>query len=163
MRLGTEVPGILTDKWLFVADDAHNIAQRVRDYDSESRLVAHAETHELAIARWVQASFCPGGAYIIAFKCFDPDTEEPIIGEPDARVLELLKRADTWRRRNPHRFYRATQKIIERREAHNRSLMHDRAAEIARRSVHKSKARHGIKDKAAMPGRTVSGLWIPGS
>jgi hypothetical protein len=156
VKLGGEVPGIHTDAWLFVADDTHGIARQVREYDSDARLVAHAETQELAIARWVQESFCPGGAWVIVCKCFDPDTEQPLTGEPDSRVMTLLRRADTWRRRYPERYARAARRVLEGRERLRRAELAERNRELAERAVHRYRKNEGIKTKASVPR-----LWVP--
>lgn len=151
MRLGDEVPGILTDKWMFVADDTHKITERVKQYDSACRLVCHVETKQLGIARWVQAEFAQGGAWMIAFRARDPETGDPIIGEPDERVVWQMGRFDTWRRRNPERMDRAVAETIRRRQEQLSEAEQEKNAEMAEKFVRGWKQRTGIKDKIIVP------------
>lgn len=151
MRLGDEVPGILTDKWLFVAGDTHKITERVKQYDSACRLVCHVATQQLGVARWVQESFAPGGAWMIAFRARDPETGDPITGEPDERVIWQMGRFDTWRQKNPGRMHRAAAEVLRRRQEQLSAAESEKNAEIAEEFVRGWKQRTGIKDKIVVP------------
>ncbi|NBV24120.1 MAG: hypothetical protein EBS05_19650 [Proteobacteria bacterium] len=151
MRMGDSVPGILTDEWKFVAEDAHRVAERVREYDRDCRLAVHVPTHQLGVARWTVASFAEGGAWMIAFRCRDPETGEPMIGEPDERVLWLMDRFDMWKQANPGRLAKAAAEIQRRRAEHLEEADRERNAEMAEKFVRGWKLKEGIKDKIYVP------------
>lgn len=151
MRMGASVPGILTDEWKFVAEDGGDYVQKVRDYDRDCRLAIHVPTHQLGIARWTIASFAEGGAWMIAFRCRDPETGEPMIGEPDERVIWLLNRFDMWKNANPSKLAKAAEQIQRRRDEQLDEPTKERNADMADKFVRGWKLKEGIKDKIYVP------------
>lgn len=136
---------------MFVADDTHKITERVRQYDSSCRLVCHWETKQLGVARWVEAEFAKGGAWMIAFRARDPETGDPIVGEPDERVIWQMGRFDTWRRHNPKRMAQAAAEVIRRRQEQLSDAEQEKNAELAEKFVRGWKNKTGIKDKIIVP------------
>lgn len=131
MRLGEDVPGINTDAWKFIADDAGGIAEKVKQKDPEARLVYHQVDRQIGVARWVTASWAEGGAWMIAFRARDPETGEPMLNEPDNRVLECMNKFDMWSRNNKADFEKAVKKGFELREERDLNEIGERTREMA--------------------------------
>lgn len=156
MRLGSRVPALITD-WRFVAEDIHNISQRVRELDSDARLAMDMENKQLGIVRRVDLPVNPdvleanpGDTWIIGFRCRDEDGQ-PITGEPDARVLEQMRRYDSWGKRNPVRFRRAAEAAVERRERHFEQMTRERAREAAEQYLFHGRRYFGLKQNIYVP------------
>lgn len=157
MKLGTHVPGIFTEGVFFVDEDMHDIAQQVEAYDADARLVVNRlEDHKLGIARFVRdQKWAPGGAWVVAFWCNDQETGLPLAGEPDGRVMELVRKFDTHRRQNPRRDRHNVRTVLAMREARRLMELRDRARETAAKTVHGWKAARGIKHKIFVPARVA--------
>lgn len=98
MLLGARMPGPISG-WRFVERDLHDIASRVRDYDADARLVREDRSGQLGLARWQQSNaFMGGGYWTVAKRMFDLDTDLPLDGEPDGRVLRIQRASDAWGR-----------------------------------------------------------------
>ena len=153
MKLGTDVPGIFTEGVFFVLEDQHEIAKRVAEYDPDAALVVNKlDGHKLGIARFVRdQKWAPGGAWVVAFWCNDQETGAPLAGEPDARVLELMRKFDTHRRADPRRDRHRIRTVLAMREARRLMELRDRAGETAQRSVHRWQQARGIKHKIFVP------------
>lgn len=163
MKLGREVPGILTAGVLFVEDDVTGIAKRVKEYDRNAALVHRVEDRQLGIAVHVtDAEWAPGGAWVIAFWANDPLTGDPLTGEPDARVLRLQQEFDMRARGNHERHATKLRMALKMRRLRELHEIKERTGPLAERSVHQWKRKRGIKDKASFV-RSRSGLFVPGA
>jgi hypothetical protein len=151
LRLGEDVPGILTDHWKFVAEDPGDYVSKVKRYDSEARLVIHVGTGQLGVARYVKASFAPEGAWMIAFRVRDPETGEPLTGDPDERVLTLMRKFDTWARSNPGRLAKAAKETLRRREDFLSDEVKARNNENALKFIHDYKKESGQRGRVFVP------------
>jgi hypothetical protein len=159
MRLGGQVPGVLLNGgWRFVAEDQHNISQRVREVDDDSRLAVNVESGQFGIVRHVvlegdvgKLGMDPHNTWIVAFKATDPDTGQPITGEPDARVLELMRRYDTWTKRNPDRARKAAEAVVRHREARQQQLIRERARALAEGYLWAGRRYLGMKNNIYVP------------
>ena len=109
MLLGQKMPGEVTG-WRFVEKDLHDIASRVTEYDSDARLVREDGTGHLGLARWMPSwGKIAGGYWFLARVIHDLDTDLPLRGEPDGRVMRFMRAADNrgrdltdWARRSQH-------------------------------------------------------------
>lgn len=155
MRLGEDVPGVLTDAWKFVADDRAGIAEKVKDKDPESRLAFHVETRQLGIARWVRAEGLEGGCWLIALRARDPETEEPILNEPDDRVLTCMDKFDTWGRNHPSKLRAAAEKAMALREERLNKELGERTQEMMEAVSYSWKKHHGQSPVAVPKGVTI--------
>lgn len=154
MKLGTHVPGIQTEGVFFVDEDLHEIARQVTEYDADARLVANkfTEPHELGVVRFVRdEKWAPGGAWVLAFWCNDQDTGTPLAGEPDQRVLALMRKFDTHRRGNIARDRHNVRTVLAMREYRRLSALRDRVGDVAQRSRHQWQQARGIKHKIFVP------------
>lgn len=98
MRLGEHLPTLIYSDWRFVEDDVFNVCGRVREYDPAARLVRQDSTNHLALAVWNDKSpVFTGGAWMVAKRLYYPGTDDPWTGEPDARILEIQRAADSQR------------------------------------------------------------------
>lgn len=115
MNLGGEVNGALMDPhYRFVTGDAADVHRRIQEIDPDLRLAAHSELRDIVVVKWVplddlgEDGFtddntglnvdAPGGVWLIAFRCMNPDGTE-MIGEPNASVLDQARRASVTNRR----------------------------------------------------------------
>lgn len=153
MLLGRKMPGPLAG-WRFVESDLHDIAGRVSEYDRDARVVRNDDTGVLALARRHRGPL--GDRWLLAREIHDLDTDRPLTGEPDGRVLRFQRAADSrnrdladWRRR------RARAEAIRERRAYNASL--DENMDHAERFVNALK-----KDVSARP-RAYIPRGIPGA
>lgn len=146
MLIGSELP--FDDGWHFVEGDLYDIHRRVREYDSEAALVRDSETGELGLARFNNDTpLKPGGAYILSCTCLDPRTRQPLVGEPDARVVSFQRIADG------HRIDNLTVWARRRRDALAAQRAADKAAksEWSRHHAHEYVWRHSRIDKGVKP------------
>jgi len=151
MRLGEDVPGILTDHWKFVAEDPGDYVNKVKQYDSEARLVIHVGTGVLGVARWIKADIAPEGAWMIAFRARDPESGELIQGDPDERILHLMRRFDTWANNNPGRLAEAAKETLRRRDEYLSDEVRAANYENALKFIYEYKRKLGTRDKAFVP------------
>lgn len=151
MRLGEDVPGILTDHWKFVAEDPGDYVTKVKQYDRDAALVCHVGTGQLGVARYVKAEFAPEGAWMVAFRARDFDSGEPITGDPDQRILDAMGRFDTWARNNPGRLARAAEETLRRREEYLSDEVKAKNYENALKFIHDYKKKSGQKARIYVP------------
>lgn len=158
MRVGSSVPGILNENWCFVAEDQHDICRRVRELDADARLAVNTLTRQLGIVRHVTLDVDPDiiqadphNTWIIAFRAKDPETDAPLDGEPDARVLELMRLYDTWTKRNPERAKQSAEAVVRHREQQVEKLIRERARDAAERYVSDGRRAYGIKKNIYVP------------
>ena len=106
MRLGDHLQTEIYADWRFVEDDLYGIAERVKEYDGEARLVRQDESGHLGLARLMPGDFMPGcaGTWLVARRLSDPETGEPLTGEPDQRVLTEQRSSDFFRVQDPVRW-----------------------------------------------------------
>ena len=117
--------------WRFVTGDTHDIARRVHDEFSDTRIVGRPETGHLAVAVWVPRSKMgktmtddsvkqsvqpAGGAWVLSFRLMQNDQPRHTL---EADVLEELRRKDTHRRLrgvDPRKLYNELEAAHERRQ-----------------------------------------------
>jgi hypothetical protein len=98
MRLGEHLPTLIYNDWRFVEEDMFDVCGRVQQYDPGARLVRYDESKHLALAVWNDKSpVFTGGAWMVAKRMYYPGTDDPWTGEPDARILEIQRAADSHR------------------------------------------------------------------
>lgn len=160
MRLGGLVPALITS-WRFVAEDQHHISQRVRELDPDARLAMEMATEHLAIVRRVVLPVSPDvlqadphDTWIIGLKLRDVDGV-PMTGEPDSRVLDLMRLYDSWAKRNPVRFKESAEKAVAKREEQLVKRDRERARQMAETYLFAGRRyagiRHNIYVPAALP------------
>lgn len=99
MLVGDRLP--LDPDWSVVEGDLYDISRRVREYDSEARLVRNDQSGALGLARVMPAeSEFPAGTIVFAAYCLDPASAQRMYGEPDGRVLKHQMIADGHRIQN---------------------------------------------------------------
>lgn len=97
MRLGPELP--YDPGWEAVEDDLYSISDRVREYDEDALLVRESGSGRFGIAHFNRlTNLRPGGCYMLAAICMDPETRAHLRGTPDARILRFMRIADGHRR-----------------------------------------------------------------
>jgi hypothetical protein len=113
MKLASEpVNEFLYPDWRVVEEDLHNVAKRVQEYDQDARLARDDVSGQLGLARRV-ANPDPAGSgsiWVIAKRLLDSD-DEPLAGEPDARVLEQQRASDAFRIQNINAWRRTQEKV----------------------------------------------------
>lgn len=150
MLLGQKMPGRLSG-WRFVEGDLHDIVGRVVEYDRDARLVRDSTTGQLGLARWVCGrGFIQGGRWSLARRLHDPRTDRPLTGEPDGRVIQIMRAADSWGRdmRAWYRDLEAAEAAAERRE---HAQMHDEHGDPAERFVHAMRKDVSARPRAFIP------------
>ncbi len=111
------VNDLLYPDWRFVEEDLHDISRRVQEYDQDARLARDDVSGQLGLARRV-ANPDPtgdGSIWVIAKRLLDSD-DEPLAGEPDARVLEQQRASDAFRHQNLAAWRRTQEKVWEANE-----------------------------------------------
>jgi hypothetical protein len=109
--LGAPVPGVLCHGWRFVVFDAIDAARQIKERYRDSRLVAHPVTQQLGIVSWIRREAlgpspqieslarspvqAEGGLWSPPVWLTDPDTGQPLRGEPTERALEDIRRRDS--------------------------------------------------------------------
>jgi hypothetical protein len=129
--------------WRFVASDTHDIARRVQQEFSGTRIVGKPDTGDLAVAVWVprdkmgrsmtndtvkQPVQNAGGAWVLSFALRDPSTGGPR-RTLEADVLNELRRKDTHRRQrgvDPRGMYNELLAAHEQREERKLRALQDR-------------------------------------
>lgn len=93
MLLGAQLP--LDQGWRVVEGDLYDVANRVREYDPDARLVREDESGALGLARINREHpVMPGEVLVFAAHSLDPETGQRLYGEPDARVVRHQRIAD---------------------------------------------------------------------
>lgn len=141
--------------WRFVEGDLHDTAKRVREYDTDARLVRRNDGL-LALAVWVkQTPFTIGGRWTLAAELRDPETGQPLNGEPDARVLTCQRAFDGWHhartRQSAYEYRRRVQDKRWRDEAAEHKKIEDEQGEPAERFVHALRKDVEWKPRAYIP------------
>lgn len=132
--------------WRFVEKDLYEVARRVTEYDRDARLVRQDGTGQLGLARWVKSNVLLGGGYwALARELHDLDTDAPLNGEPDARILRCQRSYDSWGR-SLRRWHERSKDAAWRREAREQDEIHEVNTEHAERFVNALK-----KDVSARP------------
>lgn len=155
MLLGPPMPAPFT-AWRFVEGDLHDIAKRVREHDKDARLVRQTGTGRLGLARWVASTpFTIGGRWALAAEVRDPQTGEPLTGEPDPRVVTCQLAFDGWHhtrsRQSAYEYRRRVQDKRWRDEANEHKAIEDGEGENAERFVHALRKDVSSKPRAFMP------------
>jgi hypothetical protein len=155
--------------WRFITGDTHDIARRVQEMHSGTRVVGHPQTGYLAIAVWIPRSSMPekvdakdsvqeeGGAWILSFRLQRPNGTPRFTLEAD--VLTELRLKDSHRRRrkiDPRKLYNELEKAHElREEAFRVSSLIETEAIIEERAYANAR-------KLRIPWRPGS-IYVPGS
>lgn len=135
MLLGKPMAPSTVSGWRFVESDLHDIASRVTEYDQDARLVREDETGQLGLARWQHSNLlCAGGYWALARAIHDLDTDLPMMGEPDARVIRFQRATDSYGR-NLRKWYEKSQDAEWRREKRWEDDVYDSNGDHAERFV----------------------------
>lgn len=148
MLLGPSMPAPYSD-WRFVEADLYDTVSRVREYDDDARIVRQDGTGHLALARWHRTSeLIKGGTWLFARQIHDLDTDLPLAGEPDGRVIRFMRATDSQRITDIHRWIRRVRSAELRAEAREREGVIDGEGDHAERMVHAMRRDAGIKRRA---------------
>jgi len=128
MQLGTVVNELLHPDWRFVESDLHNIHERVQEYDGEARLARDNDSGQLGLVRRISNPVGGGHIWAVARRLRDPETNDPLEGEPDARVLTEQRESDAFRIGNLASWIRQQNRVWE----YNQELtaLRDREAQM---------------------------------
>lgn len=144
MLLGSEL--LTAPGWRFVEGDLYGVAGRVREYDRDARLVREDQTGRLGIARQVN------GRVLLACECMDWDTQRPLTGEPDPRVLIDMRHRDSHQIKSLRVWNRRHRDAREKRERADFMAMSESNGEHAERMVHTiGRKDRGIRNFASIP------------
>lgn len=175
MRLGDPVNGLMMDHhWRFVLDDQHRIAEAVKRENPKARLVAHDQTQEIAVARFIEREHLGegidalvgapvtdrGGAYLLVFYPRRGDGSK-MVGEPDHTVIDQMRERDMWARLrgvNERQLLDQFQKLEEARQAALDAMLLERLQERTARRMHDFAKKYGLP---WAPGRAFIGRGIP--
>lgn len=136
--------------WRFVERDLYDIARRVREYDSEARLIREDGTGQLGLARWQKSNVMgTPGYWAFARNLHDLDTDLPLRGEPDARVCRVQRSSDAWGR-NMRKWYRDSQHAEWMREKKEDDAMHEQNMELSEGFMHALSKDVSTKPRAYM-------------
>lgn len=131
MLLGERAP--VTGKWRFVDADLHSITDRVKEYDADAALVRDDETGELGLVRRVDGPLKAFGIqWLLARRLEDPATGKPLTGEPDGRVLQVMRYSDMRRVRSVNHWSRLEQEAHRRLLAKEKEQLRDKSRELAK-------------------------------
>lgn len=150
MLLGQPMPGTVRG-WRFVERDLHDIAGRVTEYDRDARLVRNDETGQLALARRHRSEVMGGRErWLLARPLHDLDTDAPLTGEPDGRVLRCQRATDAWNR-DMREWRRRMQDSAWRREAREEQALYEENLSYAERFVHELRHDVSARPRAYVP------------
>lgn len=150
MLLGSLMKGPVHG-WRFVEADLHDIAGRVIQYDADARLVRNDESGQLGLARWMRSNlFANGGYWSLARTLFDLDTDLPLLGEPDARVLRFQRATDSYGR-NLAEWRRRSQDAEWRQEAREQEAVYETNMDHAERFMSALKHDVSARPRAFVP------------
>jgi hypothetical protein len=153
LLLGRQMPGLVRG-WRFVEDDLYDIASRVIEYDQDARLIRNDESGVLGLARWVQSElFATGGYWFFVREIHDLSTDEPLTGEPDARVIQWMHASDNRRIHNWAEWNRASDRAEQRRKDAEDHEMDDEHGDIAERFMNVMKKDVSARPRAFIPDR----------
>lgn len=160
MRLGEPIGSVLYEDWRFVEEDMHDISSRVTEYDSEAKLARQEGTGHLGLARRINSPFDGHGGHVwlIARRLHDEETGEPLMGEPDKRVLDEQRRADAFRVDNLDRWRKTQERmwILEEEVRHAREV--EKQMESAEEFVWTFRKKDlGRKDAILVPSSVIDG------
>lgn len=131
--------------------DLHDISGRVREYDSDARLVREDVSGQLGLARWRPTNILiDGGYWAFARRMHDLDTDAPLTGEPDARCLRFQRSADSWGR-NLRKWHEAQKHEMWMQERRDFDAMSEQNREHAERFVNALKKDVTARPKAFIP------------
>ena len=153
MLLGERLYGSYSN-WRVVEDDLYHVAGRMREYDTDSRLVREDETGNLGIGVFQRNHFeVPGGALVLARQMYDPETDEPLVGEPDARVLRCQRSYDSRRFSDMRTWVRMVRDAGYRREVRKEAETFDSFGDHSERYMHAYSKDVVTKPRAFFPDR----------
>lgn len=131
MLLGTRAP--VPGKWRFVEADLHDICDRVREYDADARLVRDDETGDLGLVRRVDGPLKAFGyEWLLARRLEDPTSDAPLRGEPDGRVIQVMRYSDMRRLRSLDEWNRTEASGMRIQLDRERAQMRDKSRELAK-------------------------------
>lgn len=136
MLLGDRLDGAYTD-WRVVEDDLYHVADRVREYDEEARLLRQEGTGKLGLGRYVPSHYITGQRGLaFAREVVDMDTDVPLTGTPDARVIRFMWAADAHRIRSMREWQRRSDEAYFEREAREDQRTYEQFLEPGERFMH---------------------------
>lgn len=134
MLLGQRLPGAYRG-WRVVEKDLYDIAARLREYDPDARLVREDGSGHLGLA--VRRKTVLRGDHIaFARRMHDLDTDLPLSGCPDGRVLRFARGADSRRITNWAEWWRQMYAAEARAEALREKAWADTDGDHAEHMVH---------------------------
>lgn len=139
MLLGSRMPGPVRG-WRFVENDLYGVARRVTELDGAARLIREDGTGQLGLARWVEPSHFHRGGWAFVRALNDTKTDEPLMGEPDARVITWMRVSDSQRIRDMREWHRRAQDAEWRAEARQDAQFSEQNLDMAERFMSIAKA-----------------------
>lgn len=136
--------------------DLYRIAALVREYDGDARLVREDGSGVLGLCRWVEPSRVLRGGFTAPRPIHDLDTDRPLCGEPDARVLRFQRSTDSWGR-DLRKWHERSEAAAAARKESERRGEYDRHLDNAERFMNVMK-----RDVSARP-RAFIGDGLPGA
>ena len=156
MLLGQKLPGAYSG-WRFVEGDLYDIAGRVREYDQEARLVREDGSGNLGLAVWQHNHFqVPGGTWTLARIIHDLNTDTPLDGEPDARVIRFMRATDSRRFANIETWNRKVKEATRARELRKDLATEEGFGDHAERYVHAYGKDLGVTKRAFFADRAAA-------
>jgi len=151
MLLGRPLTPSTTAGWRAVEDDLHGIAGRVVEYDADARLVREDGTGHLGLMRWQNDSrLIAGGYWAFVRTLHDLDTDLPLKGEPDGRVIRWMRSSDS-RGRDLRKWAEQSKHAHWMREKRTEDAMRDENREHAERFVSALRKDVTARPRAVIP------------
>lgn len=146
MVIGHPVPGGVWSHYRFIDADQHNITGRVREMDPDAAIAVNTENDELAIMRRVpELERITGSAWTVAKYL-------PFKGEPDGRILQVMRESDNRNTRSLRQYSRDLRDGYMRMMSRQRKDSLDVHMGYAEREVHRhSRQEIGIKPTISVP------------
>lgn len=156
MLLGSRLPGAYPD-WRIVEGDLYDISRRVREYDSNARLIRKDGAGTLGLAVWQpDHPVVKGGGFTFVREVVDLTTDTPLTGAPDERVIRFMRATDSRRLRNLNDWYRRSFDAHQRREIRAADASYVENYEHADRYVHALGKDMGSGRRAFIPERKAA-------
>lgn len=142
--------------WRFVESDLYRIASQVTEYDEDARLVRRDSDGQLALARWHRSNAMgTPGYWLLARDIYDLDTDRPLCGEPDSRIMRFMRSCDN-RGRNLRVWHHRSQDAVWRAEKREYDAVYDQNGDYAEQFVHALSKDVSAKPRAFFADRSAA-------